>query len=166
MAVNLDMLELKQKCLQFLIARDFKDLTSKNMAVNVLTEISFIQLIKQALSKESGGNANKFKEYEDLVLSFFQNKAITYSQQFFNTSANMIKKDDKIGTQNVVVKGSENKVRTLPSIKRRTSFSFNFEKSKTITDMEVRSLGRSLLNFKGLIRFNLNFGFVYKTKAG
>jgi len=105
MAMNLNMLDLKHKCLQFLIGRGFKDLTSKNETINALTEISFIQLMNRALSKVSGGSVNRLKEYEDLVFNFFQRKAITYSQELFKTciSHNTSNQIDFVDSNRVVI---------------------------------------------------------------
>jgi len=88
MAVHLNLSELKQQCVQFLIARDYKDLNSKNNSgLYQLTEIPFIQLIKQALSNKESADANKRSEYQDLLMKFFQNKANSYSQELFSIDA-------------------------------------------------------------------------------
>jgi len=82
MAVNLNMPKLKQNCVQFLTIKGFKNVNESSF--DILTEIPFIQLFKQVLSKDSNYLHN-LKEYEDVLFGFFQRKANGYSQQLFKT---------------------------------------------------------------------------------
>ena len=85
MAINLNMFELKQQCLDFLRNRQFKDLSVTNDKLNVLTETPFAYLMKEALHKESS-NAIKLQEYEEVLCKYFQNKFRRYLHQLFNKS--------------------------------------------------------------------------------
>jgi len=101
MAVTLNLSGLKQTCLEYLILSKFENYSLKNNSINNLSEISFIQLLKLALSSthsefNNNDSGDSLKQYKDLLSSFFQNKIKRYLEELFGTSTENIKSSSQL----------------------------------------------------------------------
>jgi len=80
MAVNLKLPQLQQKCVDYLTSTKFKNLFERNGNLSRVNESTFRRLITKA--KESSSD-HTVKEYETVLINFFQDKLKSYSWKLF-----------------------------------------------------------------------------------
>jgi len=80
MAVNLKLPQLQQKCVDYLTSTKFKNLFERKGNLSRVNESTFRRLIKKA--KESSSD-HTVKEYETVLINFFQDKLKSYSWKLF-----------------------------------------------------------------------------------